>query len=309
MRMGVVVDATCDLAHGFVTEHDLEILPAALVLDRTRVLMDRRDPDTTLAIYRRYICDRAQAPAIQPMSTVAIRDLFLNELVLRYDRLLVLCMDARLSEFFDHATQASYTVLKSYRELRKDAGLDPSFAMRVLDTGTVGPGEAVLAHEALRALHVRQDDFDTARRTVQALASRIRCQLVAADLSYLRYRRRGGTPRLGARDYRLGRWLGMRPLLSFEEGRWRAVGRARNFHRAASQLLTRAAERAADGDVSKVIAMSFGGDPRMIRSLPAYKDLESTAARRRIDLHLAVMSATLAAQVGPGAFALAWSAA
>ena len=308
MRMGVVVDATCDLAHGFVTGHDLEILPAALVLDRTRVLMDRRDPDTTLEIYRRYICDRAQVPAVQPMSTVAIRELFLNELVLRYDRLLVLCADARMSEFFDHATQASYGVLKSYRGLRRDAGLDPTFAMRVLDTGTVGPGEAVLAHEALRALHLRQDDFDTARRTVQALASRIRCRLIPADLSYLRYRRRGAA-RLGARDYRLGRWLGLRPLLSFEAGRWRAVGRARNFHRAANQLLTRTAERAADGDVSNVIAMSFGGDPRVIRSLPAYRDLESTAARRRIDLHLAVMSATLAAQVGPGAFALAWSAA
>ena len=32
MRTGIVVDATCDLAHGFEVEHDLEILPAALVL-------------------------------------------------------------------------------------------------------------------------------------------------------------------------------------------------------------------------------------------------------------------------------------
>jgi fatty acid-binding protein DegV len=309
MRTGIVVDATCDLAHGFEVEHDLEILPAALVLDRTRVLMDQRDPSATLSIYRRYICDRAQVPGIQPMSAVAMRDLFLNDLVLRYDRLLVLCMDARLGEFFDHATQASYTVLKSYREIRQDAGLDPSFAMRVLDTGTIGPGEAVLAHEALHALNSEKKDFDGTRRRVQALARGIHCQLIPADLSYLRYRRRVGAGRLSASDYRLGRWFGLRPVLSLQEGRWRPSGRVRNFRQGASQLLQGAAERAAQGGVSNVIAMSFGGDPRVIRALPAYKDLESAAARRRIDLHLAVMSATLAAQVGPGAFALAWSAA
>ena len=200
MKMGVVVDATCDLAHALVSEQELVVLPAALVLDRTRVLMDDRDPANTLRMYRRYLCDRAQVPGIQPMSAVAMRELFLNDLVLRYDRILVLCMDTRLGEFFDHATQASYGVLKAYRQLREDAGLDPSFAMRVLDTGTVGPGEGVLADEAVRALHQGQENFDTIRRRVQAMAARVQCRLVPADLSYLQHRRRGD----GARMRRLG---------------------------------------------------------------------------------------------------------
>lgn len=307
MKMGVVVDATCDLTHALVSEQELVVLPAAMVLDRTRVLIDGRDPANTLRIYRRYICDRAQVPDIQPMSVVAIRELFLNDLVLRYDRLLVLCMDTRLGEFFDHANQASYGVLKAYRQLREDAGLDPSFAMRVLDTGSVGPGEGLLADAAVRALQQGEESFDTIRRRVQALATRVNCRLVPADLSYLQYRRRGSAARMPGWNYRLGRWLGLRPLLALEAGRWRAIGRARNFRQAVSRLLGDATERVQRGETGPVIVMSFGGDPRLIRGLPAYKDLESNAARRRIDLQLAVMSATLAAQVGPGAFALAWS--
>lgn len=307
MKMGVVVDATCDLAHALVSEQGLVVLPAALVLDRTRVLMDDRDPARTLRMYRRYLCDRAQVPGIQPMSAVAMRELFLNDLVLRYDRILVLCMDARLGEFFGHATQASYGVLKEYRQLREDAGLDPSFAMRVLDTGTVGPGEGVLADEAVRALHRGQENFDTIRRRVQAMAARVKCRLVPADLSYLQHRRRGDGARMRGWDYRLGRWLGMRPLLALEAGRWRAIGHGRNFRQTVSRLLGDTTARVQAGETGPVVVMSFGGDPRLIRALPAYKDLESKAARRRIDLQLAVMSATLAAQVGPGAFALAWS--
>ena len=52
--------------------------------------------------------------------------------------------------------------------------------------------------------------------------------------------------------------------------------------------------------------MSFGGDPRIIRELPAYQDFEGFAATHRVQLHLSVMSATLAVNVGPGAFSLAY---
>ncbi|MGB5544799.1 MAG: DegV family protein [Gammaproteobacteria bacterium] len=308
MRMGIAVDACCDLTDAFLQQHGVTILPAALVLDRLRTVIDDRDPERTQQIYRRYICDRSRNPEIQPISADAIRDRFLDDLVLRYDRLLVLCADARSSGFFANASQASYAVLKDYRQRRKARGIEETFAMRVLDTSTIGPGSALLAQHAVRGFMRPGEKFDTVRREVQNLAGRIRCHLLPADLSYLRFRRSDGQEdSIGALDYRLGRWLGMHTILRFEAGHWQQHQRVRSFRHGIERLLQAAASRLGEQSAGPAITMSFGGDPRLVRTLPAYKDFESRAASRRVELHLAVMSATLAAQVGPGAFAIAWS--
>ena len=308
MKMGIVVDACCDLTHASVREHQVEVLPAALVLDRMRTVIDDRDPARTQEIYHRYICDRSRVPDIQPISVAAIRKRFLDDLVLRYDRLLVLCADARATGFFANATQASYAVLKDYRQRRSAQGIDESFAMRVLDTGTLGPGTALLALAAIRGLMHSSEKFDDVRRHVQELAGRVRCHLLPADLSYLRFRRVDTQDAaVSALDYRLGHWLSMRPVFELSGGRWRQYGRVRSWRHGIERLLQAAAKKLKGQGTDPTIVMSFGGDPRLVRSLPAYKDFESRAASRRIELHLAVMSATLAAQVGPGAFSIAWS--
>ncbi len=308
MKMGIVVDACCDLTHAWVREHQVAVLPAALVLDRMRTVIDDRDPDRTREIYQRYICDRSRVPTIQPISAAAVRKRFLDDLVLRYDRLLVLCSDARNIGFFANASQASYAVLKDYRQRRHALGIEESFAMRVLDTGTIGPGAALLAQAATCALHSPGEKFDSVRRRIQELAGRVRCHLLPADPGYLRFRRpEAREAAVGALDYRLGRWLGVRPILEFDGGHWRQHARVRSFRHGMERLLQAATSRLEQQGSGPAIIMSFGGDPRLVRSLPAYKDFESRAARRRIELHLAVMSATLAAQVGPGAFSIAWS--
>ncbi len=67
-----------------------------------------------------------------------------------------------------------------------------------------------------------------------------------------------------------------------------------------------AGEAVLRGLETPAVVMSFGGDPRVIRNLPAYQAFEGFAADHKLDLQLSVMSATLAAHVGPGSFAAAW---
>jgi fatty acid-binding protein DegV len=60
------------------------------------------------------------------------------------------------------------------------------------------------------------------------------------------------------------------------------------------------------GHLRPVVAMSFGGDPRLIREMTAYQEFEAFAAVHKCRLHLSVTSATMAVNVGPGAFAMAY---
>ena len=46
MRIGLVVDATCDLPPEFLAAHGIRVMPIGIRLGEQR-LIDRRDPDTT----------------------------------------------------------------------------------------------------------------------------------------------------------------------------------------------------------------------------------------------------------------------
>ncbi len=184
MKIGVVVDASCDLPDAYVEEHGLIVLPG-LIEFGDRVVSDRRDPRETLGWYKRELSDhrlpaRTVAPGIEE-----IRDLFLEDLVLRYDRVLMLCMSASRGRVFSHATQASYQILQGYREKRAQADLSGSFALRVLDTRNVGPGEGVLAHEAVSIIESSAPPFEKLRRAIKDRSRHIVSYLVPAHHTYI----------------------------------------------------------------------------------------------------------------------------
>ena len=306
MKIGVAIDASCDLPRSYIDEHRLVVLPGLLEFG-DKEIVDSRDSAETLAVYRRFIADKSLESRSRALDVEKIRDLFLDDLVLKYDRVLVICVSASRGRVFEHATEASYAILQGYRERREAAGRAGQFALRVLDSRSVGPGEAVLAHEAVRMIEEEAPPFEKLRRTVKDMAQRVVCLTVPNDLWYLHNRARlKGENSLTIGAYRLGRMLNVKPVLEMRHGDSRVVARTRGFDRAVSLVLQEARERMSRGHIRPVVAMSFGGDPRLIREMHAYQDFEALAAMHRIPLHLSVMSATMAVNVGPGAFSLAW---
>jgi DegV family protein with EDD domain len=306
MKIGVAIDASCDLPRSYIDEHRLVILPGLLEFG-DKEIVDVRDAADTLGIYRRFIADKSLDSRSRALDVEKIRDLFLDDLVLKYDRVLVLSVSANRGRVFEHATQASYAILQGYRERREAAGLSGQFALRVLDSGSVGPGEGVLAHEAVRMIEEDAPPFEKLRRIVKDMARRVVCLTVPNDLWYLHHRARAkGENSMSVGAYRIGRMLDIKPVLEMRTGESRVAARARGFERAVSLVLQEARDRMSRGHLRPVVAMSFGGDPRLIREMHAYQEFEGFAAMHRCQLHLSVMSATMAVNVGPGAFALAW---
>ncbi|MGI9263667.1 MAG: DegV family protein [Gammaproteobacteria bacterium] len=305
MKVGVVIDASCDLPRSYVEEHELEILPGYLEFGG-KELVDIRDPRDTLSYYRRYIADKSLEARSRALPVEQITKLFLEDLVLRYDRVLVLCVSASRGRVFSNATEASYGILQGYRDRRAAAGITEPFALRVLDTKSVGPGEGIITHEAVRMIQEESPPFEKLRRAVKDLTQRSVTYLVPNDLYYLRHRASTkGETSMGVTAYHLGRALDLKPIIEMRRGKSRVVTAVRRFERAVTETLERARESIRFGRSAPVIVMSFGGDPRIIRELAAYQDFEGFAATHRVQLHLSVMSATLAVNVGPGAFSLA----
>jgi len=306
MRVGVVIDATCDLPHSYIESHGLIVLPGHVEFGDASYT-DVREPEETLRWYRRHIGDKSTPGRSVAWGIERIRDLFLEDLIFRFDRVLVLCVSASRGRVFSHATQASYQILEGYRERREAVGQTEPFALRVLDTRNVGPGEGILAHEAATLIEQEAPPFEKLHRTIKDRSRHIVSYLVPNDLYFLHNRAsRKGENALTLSAYRVGRWLNLKPVIEMRRGESVMVGRTRGFERGVSEVLERARNAIRHGLVRGTVVASYGGELQLIRNLPAFEEFEVYAAQQNIELHLAVMSATLAINVGPGAFALAW---
>lgn len=309
MRIGFVVDAFCDLPDAHLEASGVRVLPAIVELGGT-TWVDDRAPEQTMMLYRRFIADRAVEARSGACSAAEIREIFLQELVLDYDRVLVLTTGADFGEFFARATEASYSILQNYREKREQAECTGSFALRVLDSGTFAAGESVLLCRGLELLAEGRLGFENIRRTLREETGRIVCLVVPGDPWYLGQRGADGRGAgLSARDQALARSLKIRPVAEFAAGRRRTVSRHRGHVAAVRDALGRAGEALAKGLGASSVVLSFGGDPRIVREMAAYQELEAAAAAARIELHLAVMSAAMGARLGPGALCVAWMSA
>ena len=306
MRVGFVVDATCDLPDECLERYGVRILPNVLELG-SRTWIDERDPEQTMMLYRRFISDRSVEARVNAASTAEIRDIFLQELVLDYDRVLVISAAAEFSDMHAHATEASYAILQEYRERRDEAERVGSFALRVLDSRSFGAGEGVVLCRALQLLDEAGRGFDKIRLVLRDELDRVRCLFVPGDPWYLRRRGVDGAGGgIGRGDYLLASVAGLKPVVELARGRRRLIARPRGFEAACARVMHEARRAIARGLGTPTLVLSFGGDPRVIRQMDAYQELEAAAIGAHLDLHLAVMSAGAGARLGPGTFSLAW---
>jgi fatty acid-binding protein DegV len=308
MRIGLVVDASCDLPDSLLEANGIAILPSMLEVDG-RSWLDERDPEQTMMLYRRFLADRAVEARSSACGAEEIREIFLRDLVLDFDRVLVITACADFSDMFTRATEASYAILQSYRERREQEGRSGGFSLRVLDSGSVCAGEAVLVCRALQLLDGRRGGFEAMRRALREDAKRINCLLVPGDPWYLRRRGLDGHGRdIGRVDHVLAVVSDVKPVTELNGGRRRIIARPHGFRAACELALERASQAIGQGLGGGAVTLSFGGDPRVIRQMPGYQALELRAAEARLDLRLAVMSATMGARLGPGALSVAWIA-
>lgn len=242
MKTGVVIDSACDLPQDYIQHHNLHIMPISLHYGY-EFFKDVRNPEATQAFYRRYSTEKTLDAETEPFSAGQISELFLENLVLKYERVLVITISQTRSRIFENATEASFAILRQYREKRQQAGLTGSFYLAVLDSKTVFTGEGVLVHEAVRLLEEQNLAFGAVRTTLEDLSQRVYAYLVPEDLFYLRHRAsRRGEKTIGLLGYHFGSLLDIKPIIGFNQGESQVVAKERGFDKALLKLFDIARE-------------------------------------------------------------------
>lgn len=307
MRMGLAIDASCDIPQKFLDDHGVTVMPITVRVDR-EIFLDDRSPAEIQRFIDRKLGDRGHSAETEPCSVEEIQRLFLEKLVLEQDCVFCLTVTATRSPVNDHVNKASFAVLKHYREAREKAGLSGQFLMRVIDTRNLFAGTAPAIVEAARLIGLGETP-PAIRERVTHIANHSYGYMLPRDLYYLRARaKKKGDRSVGLFSAVLGSALDIKPLLRAFRGETGPVGKVRGFEHGAESLFGYAARRVRAGLLVPAVCISYGGDLAELDKLPGYAALRATCAEHGVELMEAPMSITGMVNVGEGAITLGLAA-
>ena len=307
MRMGLAIDAACDLSQEFLQKHDIAVMPITVRIDR-EVFMDDRRPEEIQRFINRRLGNRSHSAETEPCPVEEVQKLFLEKLVLEQDCVFCLTITATRSPINEHVNKASFGILKNYRQVRDQAGVPGPFMMRVVDTRNIFAGAAPAIYEATRL--IAADEPPAAiRERLTHVANHTYGYMLPRDLYYLRARAKKKNDRsVGLVSAMLGSALDIKPILRCFQGETGPVGKVRGFEQGAEALFGYVTKRVRAGLIVPMVCASYGGDLAVLEHLPGYLELRQACEECGVELMEAPMSITGMVNVGEGAVTVGFAA-
>ena len=307
MRMGLAIDASCDLPQAFLQQHDIAVMPIVVRIDDT-VFKDDRNPAEIERFFNLKLGSRSHSAETEPCSVEDVQKLFLDKLVLEKDCVFCLTITPSRSPIYDNVVKASFAVLKNYRKAREPLGITGPFLMRVLDTRSLFVGSAPCIVEAARLMQANETPA-AIRERLAYIAENSYGYMLPRDLYYLRARaKKKGDRSVGLFSAVLGSTLDIKPLIRAYRGDTTPVGKVRGWEHGCETLFSYAADRVRAGLLVPVMCTAYGGDLSELPKLPGYDKLAQTCEECGVTLMQAPMSITGMVNVGEGAVTVGFAA-
>jgi len=300
MRIGLVMDASCDLPQEYVNRHRITVLPIRIDIDG-QIFSDHRDEAETRRFFDEDLGSRSHSASTEPYSDENIQTLILGEMVTAYDCVFCLTITATRSPIHANATKASFGVLKGYREVRQQAGQQGQFLLRVIDTQTLFAGSGVVVAEAVRLIESGKTPGEI-RERLERVSRHAYGYMLPRDLHYLRARaRKKGDRSVGLIGATLGSALDIKPILRGWRGDTQPVAKMRGFDHGAEALFAHTAQRIRESLMVPTVCVSYGGLLAELHELPGYEQVPQACREAGVELLESTMSITGMVNVGEGA--------
>ena len=307
MRIGLVVDSTCELPREYLDAHHVIVQPIKIHMGNA-TFVDERNATESLRFYREHLGEQGHAAESTPFTVEQIRELFLTKLVVDFDFVFCLCIMSSRSPIYENSVMASREILRYYHPIRKDAGLKGIFQMRVIDSQTLFAGQAITVIEAVRMIS-EGAEYNPIYDRLMELSKNTYGYAVPRDVKYLRARAmKRGDRSVTWMKATLGTLLDIKPILRAWRNDTSAVGKAKGFDNGAKALLGYTADRVRKGLMAPNVNLSYGGELDKMRALPGYDQLARACEEKNVALGETVMGLTGMVNIGEGALTVGFAA-
>jgi len=306
MRIGLVVDSSCDLPQSFFEGDGIELMPTTLRFG-DQSFEDRRNESQTIAFHTEHLEQKTEIQIEStPFSSEQIEKLFLDKLVRKYDHVFCLTVTQSRSDIYENAMKASLGILTKYKQVRRDAGLDGHFALAVINSGNIFTGTAVLAAEVIRMIKAGASPSMIDVR-IHEMVPHTYCYMVPPDLLHI-YKRasKRGDKSISWTGFMLGSMLDIKPILLGHMDETGPVAKMRHFDAAVETMFANVTRAVQAGLLAPAICIGYGGDPVAVQDMPGFARLKAAADKAGVKIHIAPMSITGGVHTGPGCVTVAF---
>ena len=303
MRLGILVDAACDLPREFIAQNPIRMMPIPIRIG-DRELVDVRDEEDTRNFFEQVLAARVPGVEIRPYVEEQLESLFLERIVIDFDYVICLTIAASRSPIFAQTQSFAFQIITKYKPLRQAADVPGPFAIRVFDSGNMYAAQGVQVMELARLIRADTPVTRILRR-MEEIIPQTYGYIVLSDLEYLKARaRERGERSPGIVGRTLGNALDMKPVARCLGGETGTVAKVRHFAAAAERLFANVTREIERGLVVPFVNLSHGGDWTALTQLPAYLALARAASQRGVDVCWSRLSMSAGVAVGAGALAV-----
>ncbi len=306
----IIVDSACDLPEEFKESSNLFILPIGFQIN-DKHFRDRRITEMAISFYNDRDLDPSQFTRTLPTSSDAIRNFIIENIVDKYENLIVLCISSTRSRIFENAIHAVNQLPEALSESPNSS--KPTLnKIKIIDTLSVFSGEALLAYYAInlinKATREHPIDFEKLVDLIEKRRNSVSTFVIPRDLGYLRERGKMRNEKsVGAIDYAVAKFFGLNPVIKWQQGQSKKILVRRGFESALDGLCDRGAKAIDNGLSMDVIMVSYSGDIENIRQNKIYDKLYGHAKNNGIRIYLTQMSITASIYLGPNSISLSYS--
>lgn len=305
-RVGIVIDASCDVPDAFLFDPDVAVIPIPIRIGN-HTYVDQHDPDATQRYMRENANGEGASGVSTPLDAEAMKNLFIERFALDYDSVYCLTITQSRSPIYDAASQGSMQALGAIRTQRQAAGITRPFQFRVIDTKQMFAGSGV-APLALRDLLRKGMDPKEIRDELYRIVDTSYAYSVPDDLGYARARSKvRGDKSIGMFSAMLGGALDIKPVIQVAQGNTAAVAKFRGRKEAWGKLFAFVSRHVSRGLNTPHVVVSYAGPLADVIDNPDYTQLQHVCDNEGVQLHTVQMSITGMMNFGPGGIVIGLS--
>ena len=306
----VLVDACCDIPRSFLENHQIEVLPN-YISSIKRHYTDTKDPREALEFY-----SDTHRNGEKMMPSGVSKDFYAallkNKLAPEFDSTLVITSDQTFSENYRIIKETGILNKEKIAAIRKQAGLDPSFKIKVIDSTSVAAGEGLLLHEAIRLIKEKAIPLDDLGPLLEQTRSQLKTFFAIQHPNFFKQSDvmksvDSEKKYFGKLDYQLSKILGHRPVVSLVNGQYELTEKEKSFDDAVRNITDQVRQAIDDGLSKSIINISYAGHLAELRANSHIKQLGHFAHENDIRILMSVMGISVAAHFGPQSLSVSFT--
>ncbi len=304
MNYAIIIDSVAAVPSYFVKKRPFFVMPVSVELDG-KVMPDTHRSRELVEFYTSGKINAKSEIKSSPPSIEQISELINDSIAPNYDYALCQTISNKVSPTFDNFQLAANGIARSARDIRNELGLEHSFHMNCISTGSTIAGSGLIAIYADLILS-RGISFNRYIQTIQKLRHVVHNYGVVTDVMYSRARALDkGIKTISLPAAVFGKSVGLNPIVRISyDHETKPVLMKRGIESGINSLLKYATKRVREGLYAPIINLSYAGDRVDVENLPAYQRLLSSARKRNVTVLLGVMGLSAGVIFGPRALTM-----